>query len=527
MRAVFFIVAIASSALVVYFGFQHAWVWAFAPLVLLYIGTGIYDLTQTKHALLRNYPVIGHGRYIMELVRPEIQQYFVESNIGGRPFHRNDRSVVYQRSKGQIETMPFGTQYNVYEDGYEWMNHSLDPKPHLTEEPRVVVGEGRCERPYACSLFNISAMSYGSLSRRAVLALNKGASEEGFAHNTGEGGVSPYHLEYGGDLIYQIGTGYFGCRAADGGFSEERFLETVKSDSIKMIEVKLSQGAKPAHGGILPAAKVTSEIAKIRGVEEGVAVHSPPKHKAFDNPVELLTFIGRLRRLSGRPVGIKLCIGQPEEFVGLVRAMVECKQVPDYISLDGSEGGTGAAPFEFSNSVGMPLRDGLAFVHNCLVGAGLRDQIKVMASGKIISGFHMFRALALGADMCCSSRGMMFSLGCIQARRCNHNDCPVGVATNHPKLDKAIDVEDKGERVGRYHKRTVESFLELLGAAGLDDPDKIRPHHIYRRIDERTCTRYSELYEWLEPGDLLEDNAPEEFQRMWDLAQSDRFGYDA
>ncbi len=524
MRIVFYVVSFAGLALVVWFAPSNPWVWWLLAVVVPYIAIGVHDMNQKTRALLRNYPVIGHGRYIMELVRPEIQQYFVENNLDGRPFARNDRSIVYQRAKGAIETMPFGTQSNVYETGYEWINHSLVAVEHFDEEPRIVFGSHQCDKPYSSSMLNVSAMSYGSLSRRAVLALNKGAMLGGFAHNTGEGGIAPAHLQYGGDLIYQVGTGYFGCRAADGGFDEAKFVVTAGHESVKMIELKLSQGAKPAHGGILPAKKVTEEIAQIRGVPMGIQVDSPPRHRAFSTPAGLLEFVDLLRdRSGGKPVGIKLCIGQPEEFVAMVKTMVQTGRYPDYIAIDGGEGGTGAAPFEFSDSVGMPLRDGLAFAHNVLVGAGVRDRIVLVASGKIITGFDMFRVMALGADVCNCARGMMFALGCIQARRCNHNDCPVGVATTDPKLDKAIDVEDKGMRVDRYHKRTVQSFVEILGAAGLSHPSQIRPDHVYRRVDAVTCLRYSELYEWLLPHALLNGNAPVKWQMMWDGCSTDKF----
>lgn len=524
MRIVFYVASFIGLALVLAFAPANPWVWWLLAAVVPYIGIGIYDLTQGDHALLRNYPVIGHGRYLMELLRPEIQQYFVESNLDGRPYARNDRSIVYQRAKGAIETMPFGTQSDVYETGYEWINHSLAPVEHCAQEPRVTIGAQRCAHPYSASVLNVSAMSYGSLSRRAVLALNKGAKLGNFAHNTGEGGVAPAHLQYGGDIVYQIGTGYFGCRDTDGTFSIDKFVVTAASESVKMIEVKLSQGAKPAHGGILPAKKVTQEIADIRGVPVGVRVDSPPRHSAFSTPAGLLEFVDLLREKSGgKPVGFKLCIGQPEEFVSIVKAMVETGRYPDFITVDGGEGGTGAAPFEFSDSIGMPLRDGLAFAHNVLVGAGVRDKLVLIASGKIITGFHMFRAMALGADLCNCARGMMFALGCIQARRCNHNDCPVGVATTDPKLDKAIDVEDKGERVDRYHKRTVESFLEILHAAGLSTPKDIRPEHIYRRVDTVRCLRYSDLYDWLLPSSLVSNQAPVKWQMMWDGCSSSAF----
>jgi glutamate synthase domain-containing protein 2 len=524
MRVVFYVVSFLGLGFVLAYAPAHPWAWSLLAVVLPYIAVGVYDINQKTRALLRNYPVIGHGRYVMELVRPEIQQYFVESNLDGRPFARNDRSIVYQRAKGAIETMPFGTQSDVYEAGYEWINHSLSPVQHLQEEPRVTVGARRCAKPYSMSLLNVSAMSYGSLSRRAVLALNKGAKLGRFAHNTGEGGIAPAHLEYGGDLVYQIGTGYFGCRAADGGFDLEKFKATAAHETVRLVEVKLSQGAKPAHGGILPAKKVTKEIAAIRGVPEGVQVDSPPRHSAFSTPEGLLEFVALLRDASGgKPVGFKLCIGQPEEFVAIVKAMVRTGLFPDFVTVDGGEGGTGAAPFEFSDSVGMPLRDGLAFAHNVLVGAGVRDEVVLIASGKVITGFHMFRAMALGADACNCARGMMFALGCIQARRCNHNDCPVGVATTDPRLSKAIDVDDKGMRVDRYHRRTVESFLEMLHAAGLSHPSEVAPEHVFRRVDPVRCLRYSELYEWLQPSALIEGTAPLKWQAMWSSASSDQF----
>ncbi len=524
MRIVFYVVSFLGLAAIVAFAPSHPWLWWGLAVMVPYIALGVHDMNQKSRALLRNYPVIGHGRYVMELVRPEIQQYFVESNLDGRPFHRNERSIVYQRAKGVIETMPFGTQNDVYESGYEWINHSLAPVEHLHDEPRVVVGMGRCAKPYSMSRFNISSMSYGSLSRRAVLALNKGAKLGGFAHNTGEGGIAPAHLEYGGDIVYQIGTGYFGCRAADGGFDLEKFKVTAAHETVRMIEVKLSQGAKPAHGGILPAKKVTAEIAQIRGVPMGKQVDSPPRHRAFSTPSGLLDFIELLRKESGgKPVGFKLCIGQPEEFVAIVKAMVDSGKFPDFITVDGGEGGTGAAPFEFSDSVGMPLRDGLAFAHNILTGAGVRETLVLIASGKIITGFHMFRAMALGADACNSARGMMFALGCIQARRCNHNDCPVGVATTDPKLDKAIAVDDKAMRVDRYHQRTVASFLEMLHAAGLSHPSQIRPEHVFRRVDPVRCMRYSDLYDWIAPGSLTDNTAPVRWQMMWDGCSTDKF----
>ena len=485
---------------------------------------GVYDLLQSKHAILRNFPVIGHGRYMLEAIRPEINQYFIESNTDGMPFDREQRSVVYQRAKNVNDTTPFGTQLDVYMPGYEWLEHSLRAVAPSHQHPRVSFGGRDGATPYSASLLNISAMSYGSLSRNAVEALNRGAKRGNFAHNTGEGGISPYHLAGGGDLIWQIGTGYFGCRSSTGGFDDEPFVERATVEQVKMIEIKLSQGAKPGHGGILPAAKLTREIAEIRGVPLGQDVLSPPTHSAFDSPVGLLRFVARLRELSGgKPVGFKLCVGRRSEFLGICKAMLETGIEPDFITVDGAEGGTGAAPLEFSNYVGMPLTEGLIFVHNALVGCGLRKRIRVICSGKIISSFELARALAIGADTCNSARAMMFALGCIQARRCNHNDCPTGVATQKPHLVKGLDIVDKGDRVYHYHHNTIHAFVELLGAAGFSEPAQLRPWHIHRRLDFRQSRTYDQLFEYVAEGELLDDTRTTEWDRLWQDARADAF----
>lgn len=457
---------------------------------------GLRDMFQSKHAILRNFPLIGHGRYTLESIRPEIMQYFVETDTEGRPINRIHRTMVYQRAKDVSATTPFGTQQNVYEPGYEWMDHSMYPVHHQNPElPRVIIGGPDCTQPYSASILNISAMSFGSLSSRAVLAMNAGARKGAFAQNTGEGGVAPYHLEPGGDLIWQIGTGYFGCRTSDGNFDRELFAEKMKLPQIKMAELKLSQGAKPGHGGILPASKNTEEIAKIRGVQPGIAVHSPPYHKAFEGPEGLVRFIGEMRELAGgKPIGFKLCIGQRHEFEELCEAMVKTGITPDFITVDGGEGGTGAAPVEFSDSLGMPLRDGLAFAFNTLRGYDLKDKIKIIAAGKIITGFHMARAIALGADLCYSARAMMLAAGCIQALQCNNNSCPTGVATQKQSLIRGLDVEDKTRRVANFHHETVHSFVELLAAAGLSNASRIRRFHINRRVTENKTMNYEELY---------------------------------
>lgn len=490
------------------------------PLVLL----GVHDCRQRSHSVIRNFPIIGRFRYWMEAIRPEIQQYFVESDTSGRPFTRELRDVVYQRAKVTTDTRPFGTIRDLYEVGSEWIAHSLSPKHPPDPEPRILIGEGRCSQPYSASMLNVSAMSFGALSKNAILALNGGAKLGGFAHNTGEGGLSPYHLEPGGDIIWQIGTGYFGCRTPDGNFDPDRFSQQVKHESVKMVEIKLSQGAKPGHGGILPAAKVTLEIAKIRGVPLGQDVISPPAHRAFSTPKGLLDFIVQLRELSGgRPVGFKLCVGRPSEFLGICKAMVETGLVPDFITVDGAEGGTGAAPLEFSNSIGMPLTDGLLFVHNALLGCDLRKEIRVICSGKIVTGFNMIQRIAIGADMCNSARAMMFALGCIQALRCNTNHCPVGVATQDPDLVRGLDVIGKAPRVSHFHRNTVKSFLEILGAAGLSHPDELQPRHIQRRVNPEEVQDYSQIYHYLEPGVLLSSAQPRAFREAWQAASAERF----
>ena len=479
--------------------------WSFiiiTPLILL----GLYDITQKKHTILRNFPVLGHFRYLLESVRPEIMQYFVETDTQGRPFNRIFRTLVYSRAKKEISTTPFGTQMNVYRSGYEWMDHSMYAKHtnDIGEFPRVMIGNKDCKKPYSMSLLNISAMSFGSLSENAVLAMNKGAKMGSFAHNTGEGGLSPHHLKNGGDLIWQVGTGYFGCRNEDGTFNENTFQKGAVKEQVKMIEIKISQGAKPGHGGILPAKKNTPEIAKIRHIEPYNDVISPPTHSAFSNPTEMMHFIKKLKDLSGgKPVGFKLCVGKKQEFIDLCKAMISTKILPDFITVDGGEGGTGAAPVEFSNSIGMPLRDGLVFVHDTLVGYNLKKDIKIIAAGKIVSGFHMARVIALGADVCNSARAMMLSVGCIQALLCNTNTCPVGVATQNKSLMKGLNVDDKAERVKNYQYETVHSFLELLAAAGLNSPEELTRSHINKRVGLNNVMKFSELYPEVEVGHLL------------------------
>lgn len=498
--------------------------WAFVvvgPLMLL----GLYDVTQRKHTILRNFPVIGHFRYILESIRPEMMQYFIETNQSGRPLSREARSLVYQRAKGERDTLPFGTQQDVYEVGYEWINHSLLPV-HGEEDPRITIGGPACKQPYSASVLNVSAMSYGSLSTRAVLALNEGARKGNFYHNTGEGGISPYHLEPGGDLCWQIGTGYFGCRAPDGGFDPGLFQENARRPEVKMIEIKLSQGAKPGHGGILPAAKITPEIARIRGVPMDKDVISPPAHTTFSTPVGLLDFVQALREGSGgKPVGFKLCLGRRREFLAICKAMHQTGILPDFITVDGGEGGTGAAPLEFSNHVGAPLIESLVFVHNALIGFDLRKHIKVIASGKVVSGFDLARRLAIGADACNAARSMMVALGCIQALRCNSNDCPTGVATQDADLVKGLHVPSKAERVHQYHRNTIVAMAHMLGAAGITHPDHLRPWHMHRRVTEFEVKHYGEIYSYLEPGDLLREPLPEAYARAMNACSAESFDY--
>ena len=490
------------------------------------IALGWVDYTQDQHSIRRNFPVLGHMRYFFEAIRPEIYQYFIESDTEGVPFDRSQRTVVYQRAKAVRDTVPFGTLEDVYEVGYEWVNHSLGPVHADIDKMRVTVGGPDCKQPYSSSLLNISAMSYGSLSRNAVLAMNQGAKIGNFAHNTGEGGVSPYHLEGGGDLIWQIGTGYFGCRTADGLFCPDTFAEMAAHASIKMIELKLSQGAKPGHGGILPAAKLTEEIASIRKVPMGHDVLSPPGHSSFSTPTELIMFIAKLREHSnGKPVGFKLCVGKRREFLAVCKAMVETGITPDFITVDGGEGGTGAAPLEFTNSIGTPLVDGLIFVHNALVGFDLRSRIRVISSGKISSAFGMVKRLSLGADMCNSARAMMMAVGCIQALKCNTNHCPVGVATQDESLMQGLVVSDKKQRVANYHHATIESLSEMIGAMGVTHPQHLRRWHVMRRVSPTQTQHYGEIFDYLEPGDLLNNPLPSGYDRAMRAASAQTFSH--
>ncbi|MFO7550000.1 MAG: FMN-binding glutamate synthase family protein [Haliea sp.] len=494
----------------------------------LLCGLGVYDLLQTRRAVLRNYPVIGHFRYLLEGIRPEIRQYFIESDSDELPFSRRQRSIVYQRAKSDLDKRPFGTLENVYRSDYEWINHSLQPVHIADHDFRVTVGEGLAQ-PYSASVFNISAMSFGALSANAIRALNAGAHRGGFYHDTGEGGISPYHREHGGDLVWEIGTGYFGCRDADGCFSEERFVANACEPQVKMIELKLSQGAKPGQGGLLPGPKVTGEIASTRGVPEGQDCHSPAAHSAFSTPVELLQFVARLRELSGgKPTGFKLAIGHPWEWFAIARAMQETGLVPDFIVVDGGEGGTGAAPLEFTDHVGVPMREGLMLVHNTLVGLDLRDRVRVAAAGKIVSAFDLARTLAVGADWCNAARGFMFALGCIQSRSCHTDRCPTGVATQDHGRQRGLVPGDKATRVCNFQQNTLRALRDLLMAAGVEHPEKLGPEHVIRRVSQTQVSALGQLYPALRRGQLLESPGADGhghvvFDLFWEHARADSF----
>jgi len=487
---------------------------------------GIYDLLQPRHAVRRNYPVTGNVRYLLEYFRPELRQYLFETDSEAQPFSRIQRAMVYQRAKQVLDKRPFGTQQNVYGDGYEWIHHSMLPTHIASSDFRIVVGGPDCRQPVSLSVLNISAMSFGALSANAIVALNTGAKMGGFAHDTGEGGISRYHREPGGDLIWNIGSGYFGCRDAEGNFDPDRFAVQAGLPQVKMIELKLSQGAKPGHGGILPGAKVTPEIAEARGVAVGVDCNSPARHSTFSTPVEMLHFIARLRELAqGKPVGFKLCIGHPWEWFAITKAMLATGITPDFIVVDGAEGGTGAAPLELVDHVGLPLREALWLVHNTLVGTNLRSRIRIGAAGKITSAFDMARAFAMGADWCNSARGFMFAVGCIQAQSCHTDRCPTGVATQDPYRQRALVVPDKAPRVAHFHKNTLRAFKELLEVAGLEHPDALKAHHIARRISASEIRLLSTLYPALLPGALLDPAAklPQVFDVIWPMARADTF----
>ncbi|WJF89822.1 FMN-binding glutamate synthase family protein [Paraburkholderia bonniea] len=499
-----------------------SWLWAIVPLAL--VALGLFDLLQKRHAILRNYPLWGHLRFLFEFIRPEIRQYFVEDDTDEKPFSRVQRSIVYQRSKNEVDSRPYGTELDVKAVAHEWISHSLAPTRLNGHDFRIIVGPDR-PQPYSLSIFNVSAMSFGSLSANAIMALNLGAKKGNFAHDTGEGSMSKYHRKHGGDIIWEIASGYFGCRNDDGTFNPDKFAKQALEPQVKMIEIKLSQGAKPGHGGVLPAAKITAEIAETRGVPMGRDCISPATHSEFSTPRGLLEFVERLRQLSGgKPTGFKLCIGHPWEFFGIAKAMLETGILPDFIVVDGAEGGTGAAPLEFTDHVGVPLQEGLLLVHNTLVGIGLRSKIRIGASGKMITAFDIAKTLAIGADWVNAARGFMFAVGCIQAQTCHTGRCPTGVATQDEVRQRALNVPDKSDRVFSFHHNTLRALQEIVQAAGLRHPGDLRAHHIVRRVSSHEVRLMSELLKYLEPGDLLAGKYHYTlYEKWWPLARSDSF----
>ncbi|SNV27061.1 glutamate synthase (ferredoxin) [Rhodococcus rhodochrous] len=497
--------------------------WVLVALLAGVLGVGIYDLLQRRHAVLRNYPVLGHMRYLLESVRPEIQQYFVERNFDGRPFDRDVRTVVYERAKGIHGELSFGTERDLDEIGYEYLVHSTMPVPAPEHPPLVKVGGPDCKVPYLMSMLNVSSMSFGALSANAVRALNRGAARGGFAHDTGEGGLTPYHLEGGGDLIWEIGSGYFGARDEKGRFDPEQFADKSAHDQVKAISLKLSQGAKPGVGGVLPAAKVSEEIARYRGVPAHVKCVSPAAHSAFATPREMVRFLALLRDLSGgKPVGFKLCVGSRVELLAICKAVLVEGVTPDFIIVDGAEGGTAAAPLEYEDNVGLPLTDGLMTVHNALAGTGLRDRIKIGASGKVATGNDIVKRLIQGADYTNSARAMMMAIGCIQAQRCHTNKCPVGVTTQDPKRARALDVADKALRVERYHASTVAQAVQIMASMGVNDPSALTTEMLRKRVATTVVRSYAEIYEWLRPGELLAE-PPSTWVRDWRYASAESF----
>lgn len=527
MRKVFLVVSFTLLCIVGWMAFINIKSLYLLLILLPLIGMGLFDMYQSKRTIRRNFPLLGRMRYLLESIGPEMRQYFIETDLEGKPFNRLERNLVYQRSKKEMDSYPFGTQLDLYEVGYQWINHSIKAIPfsHVDLHPRVRIGSSQCEKPYEASLYNISAMSYGSLSKNAILALNSGAKQGGFYHNTGEGGLSPYHLQYGADVVWNIGTGYFSCRNEDGTFNFEQYSKRAQYEQVKMIEIKFSQGAKPGHGGILPKEKVTDEIAEIRLVTKGHDIVSPPSHSAFTTPLELMEFIKLLRKGSGgKPIGMKICIGNKSEFISICKAMVHTQTFFDFITVDGGEGGTGAAPIEYSDHVGMPLRDALAFVYDCLNGFGIKDQIKIICSGKIVTGFDIIKTLATGADLCNSARGMMFALGCIQALECHANTCPTGVATQDPKLVKGLVPEQKSVRVARFQFETVKSAMDLMASAGIAHPDEVDRHVVSMRVDRTTIQTFAETYPEMERGCLLDENSiPPTFKPFWKKATVESF----
>jgi glutamate synthase domain-containing protein 2 len=518
-----FLIPMVLMALALAAAMAPGWRWALIGLGPL-IALAAWDFFQPRHTLRRNYPLIARIRWLFEDLRPYLRSYIVESDLDGRPFNHDQRALIYARAKGELDAHPFGTELDVYSDEYEWLAHSIAPNAAAPDQWRVKVGGPQCAKPYDASLLNISAMSFGSLSAAAVLALNKGAAAGGFYHDTGEGGLSRYHREHGGDLVWEIGSGYFGCNDGKGVFDPARFSDKVQTDQVRMIEIKLSQGAKPGHGGVLPAAKVTAEIAETRGVPMGVDCISPAAHSTFSTPIELVEWAARLRDLAGgKPVGIKLCVGQPHELFAVMKAMRETGVRLDYIVIDGAEGGTGAAPVELSNSVGMPLREGLIMARDALVGCSLKTDVRLAAAGKIHSGAGMAMAMGLGADWCNAARGFMFALGCVQSMRCHTDTCPTGVTTQDPTRQRGLVVEDKAARVASFHRHTLMGLREIVVAMGLDDPWSIRPNDIRERVSSALARSMDRIHPGLEDGELLAEPGATPYALAWAAARADSF----
>jgi len=502
------------------------WPWARWSLVLWLplLAIALYDFFQRHHTLWRNYPLAARIRWGMEDLRPYLRSYIVEGDLDGRPFNHDERALVYARAKGELDAHPFGTELDVYSSEYEWLGHSMAPNEEAPKEWRVDVGSAQCKKPYSAALLNISAMSFGSLSANAIMALNKGAKLGNFYHDTGEGGLCRYHRAHGGDLVWEIGSGYFGCRDGWGKFDPARFADTAQIDQVKMVEIKLSQGAKPGHGGVLPGAKVSAEIAAARGVEQGKDCISPAAHSTFSTPIELLEWAAKLRELSGgKPVGAKFCVGQPHEVFALVKAMMETGIRLDFITVDGAEGGTGAAPVELSNRMGMPLREGLIMVRNALVGCRLKGDTRIAAAGKVHSGAGLAMNFALGADWCNAARAFMFALGCVQSMRCHTDTCPTGVATQDATRQRGLVVDDKATRVARFQRQTLMGLREMLVAMGLNSPWELKPHHVSERLNSVRSDSIDHFYHFLEEGELADAAGDTQYARYWEAARADSF----
>ncbi|MGZ3173529.1 MAG: FMN-binding glutamate synthase family protein [Croceibacterium sp.] len=516
-----------APALVLVLALAAAW-WPWARWSLLLwlplLGVALYDFFQRHHTLWRNYPLAARIRWGMEDLRPYLRSYIVESDLDGRPFNHDERALVYARAKGELDAHPFGTELDVYSTEYEWLGHSMAPNEEAPNDWRVDVGSSQCPKPYSAALLNISAMSFGSLSANAIMALNKGAKLGNFYHDTGEGGLCRYHRAHGGDLVWEIGSGYFGCRDGWGKFDPARFADTAQIDQVRMVEIKLSQGAKPGHGGVLPGAKVSAEIAEARGVERGKDCISPAAHSTFSTPLELLEWAARLRELSGgKPVGVKFCVGQPHEVFALVKAMMETGIRLDFITVDGAEGGTGAAPVELSNRMGMPLREGLIMVRNALVGCRLKGETRIAAAGKVHSGAGLAMNFALGADWCNAARAFMFALGCVQSMRCHTDTCPTGVATQDATRQRGLVVEDKATRVARFQHQTLMGLREMLVAMGLNSPWELKPHHVSERLNSVRSDSIDRFYHFLEEGQLADTPDDTQYARYWEAAQANSF----